>query len=136
MKYLTRNEATAYLRANGLNCGDGLLSNLAIAGQGPQFRYWGRRPIYTEEDVSLWLEARLGARIKKTSGNRARLARQAMEAAFASEPPLGPPTRKTRHKRPAPQPPPKRVSTPTRTSRRHRWRHKQPNSDFTPPPPT
>src|SRR5262245_1230543 len=128
MKYLTRKEATAYCRANGLNCGEALLSQVAITGQGPLFRYWGRRPIYTEEDLDAWIESRLGTRIQKTSGNRARLARQAVEAALASEPPLGPPTRKILHQPPAPKPLPKTSSAPTRTRRIYRPR-KQPILD-------
>ena len=70
MKYLTRQGATAYLREHGLTCGSFLLAQLAMTGDGPQFRYWGRRPIYTEDNLDKWIESRLGAPVRVTSGVR------------------------------------------------------------------
>jgi hypothetical protein len=96
MKYLTRQEATAYLRKNGLTCGNFLLAQLAMTGEGPQFRYWGRRPIYTEDDLDVWIESRLSAPISSIPGMRRR-------AAPGPTDELGPPTHTSRPRRRRPR---------------------------------
>ena len=93
MKYLTRKQATAYLRENGVTSGDFLLAHLAVTGEGPQFRYWGRRPIYSEQDLDAWIESRLSPPV------RSRRALEAQLSATDGEPPLGPPTRAGRRHR-------------------------------------
>jgi len=72
MKYLTRKEAAAYLRKHGLACGHLRLSHLAMTGEGPQFRYWGRFPIYTEDDLDAWIRARLDGAPTRTTRPRRR----------------------------------------------------------------
>ena len=84
MKYLTRKQATAYLRENGVTSGDFLLAHLAVTGEGPQFRYWGRHA---------WIESRLSPPV------RSRRALEAQLSATDGEPPLGPPTRAGRRRR-------------------------------------
>ena len=49
MKYRNRKQATAYIREKGIPCGDNFLAHQAVDGTGPEFRYSGRHPIYTEE---------------------------------------------------------------------------------------
>ena len=56
MRYRDRRQATAYLRENGIPCGDHFLAHLAVDGTGPEFRYSGRHPIYTEEALDAWVE--------------------------------------------------------------------------------
>jgi hypothetical protein len=105
MKYLTRKQATEYLRENGIIVGDGFLAHEAVTGEGPQFRYSGRHPLYTEPDLDAWIESRLSQPITSRSELR-----QSQPSAIVTalndgliEPPRGPPTR---------------------TARRHRWRKK------------
>src|SRR5262249_49886015 len=88
MKYLTRKQATAYLRENGVTSGDFLLAHLAVTGEAPHFRYWGRLPIYSEQDLDAWIESRLSPPV------RSRRALEAQLSATDGEPPLGPPTRR------------------------------------------
>jgi hypothetical protein len=63
MKYLTRKQAAEYLRekgetVRGVPVKDGYLRYAARAGIGPQFRYRGLHPVYTEADLDAWIEAR------------------------------------------------------------------------------
>ena len=101
MKYLTRQGAIAYLRANGFPCGSNLLAKLAITGEGPQFRYWGRRTIYTEDDLNAWMKSRLSPPVSSTSG------KAGYNDELIAEPSkslLSRPTRRTRRRRkPVPQ---------------------------------
>ena len=61
MKYLTRKQATAYLHENGVTVADSYLAQGARLGTGPQFRYLGLHPVYTEADLDAWIEARKAA---------------------------------------------------------------------------
>jgi hypothetical protein len=86
MRYRNRKQATQYLREEkGLACGHAYLAQLAVNGTGPLFRYNGRYPVYTEQDLDAWIEARLSSPVRSTA-----------EAAAAKHEPLGPPTRKAR----------------------------------------
>src|SRR5262249_45828422 len=58
MKYLTRKQATAYLRENGITVSDSYLGWGARVATGPQFRYLGKHPVYPKRDLSAWSEAR------------------------------------------------------------------------------
>src|SRR5262249_41065411 len=58
MKYLPRKQATAYLRENGITVADSYLAQGARLGTGPQFRYLGLHPVYTQADLDAWIEAR------------------------------------------------------------------------------
>jgi hypothetical protein len=73
VKYLTRKQATEYLRERDVTVGkgltvhpvsDGYLRSVAAAGTGPQFRYLGLHPVYTKEDLDAWIEARRGSRLE------------------------------------------------------------------------
>ena len=61
MKYLTRKQATAHLRENGITISDSYLAQGARLSTGPQFRYLGKHPVYTEADLDTWIEARRAA---------------------------------------------------------------------------
>ena len=66
MDFRTRKEATAYIRGKGIPCGSTRLAKLAVDGSGPQFRYVGKYPLYTEQDLDEWIEARLSAPARST----------------------------------------------------------------------
>jgi len=106
MKYRNRKQATEYLREHGIPCGSFLLAQLAMTGEGPQFRYWGRQTIYTEDDLDAWIEARLGSPVSATSGVRRRPGSVRSRLIEPSESLLSPPTRTGRKNRPRKQPAP------------------------------
>ena len=104
MKYLTRKQATAYLREKGETVSNGHLGYAATAGIGPRFRYLGSHPVYTEADLDAWIESRRGSRLEAFLRFK-RL-------------PLGPLTRTSRPRRPRKQPAPPSLSE--RASREER----------------
>jgi len=68
MKYRNRKQATDWLRDHGgMIVGDDFLAREAVLGTGPLFRYSGRQPLYTEEDLAAWLEDRLSAPVRTPS---------------------------------------------------------------------
>jgi hypothetical protein len=67
MNYKSRRQATAFLRENGLPCGDTFLAQEASAGTGPEYQYCGRYPLYREDALKAWLEARLSAPVRSPS---------------------------------------------------------------------
>jgi len=89
LKYRNRKQATAYLRDNGIPCGDLTLAHHATAGTGPQFRY----PVYTEDDLDAWIEARLSAPVRSPAEAIACFEAQTFNK---SEDELSPLTRSTR----------------------------------------
>jgi len=110
VNYLTRKQATEYLREQGVTVGkgskgrtvaDGYLGYAAVAGIGPQFRYLGLHPVYTKEDLDAWIATRRGSHLE------AFLQLKRLR--------LGPPTHTSRPRRP----------------RRPRRRRSQPASDST-----
>lgn len=64
MKYRTRKLARAYLLEQGVTIGATTLAQLALTGEGPRFRYWGRRPVYTEDDLDDWIQQKLGQPVR------------------------------------------------------------------------
>jgi hypothetical protein len=55
---LRRSAAAAFLTEHGYPLRPSTLAKLASVGGGPTFRSFGRVPIYTEEDLLAWAEAR------------------------------------------------------------------------------
>ena len=52
--------AAAYLTSRGgIRVAAGTLRNLRAKGGGPKYRWLGRRPIYTAENLDLYLESKL-----------------------------------------------------------------------------
>jgi len=97
MKYLTRRQATAYLRENGMTVSDSYLAQGARLGTGPQFRYLGKHPVYTAGEISTWIKAR------KAGVLEAFLQRERLQ--------LGPPTRTARRDPGRSHPGPRRKRT-------------------------
>jgi hypothetical protein len=103
MRYRNRKLATVYLRENGIPCGGDLLAQLAVAGEGPPFRYWGRQTIYTEDDLDAWIESKLCSHRKALwPPLPSRPHRKADEPIDESL--LSPPTRSARKNRPRKKP--------------------------------
>ena len=66
-RFLYRQQAAAELSNRGLETRPQTLARLAVYGGGPQFRIWGRRPVYRLDDLLKWAEARLGRTLSSTS---------------------------------------------------------------------
>ena len=92
MKYLTRKQATAYLHENGVTVADSYLAQGARLGTGPQFRYLGLHPVYTEADLDAWIKTR------REAGGRLEAFLQIKRLQ------LGPLTRTSTQRRPRKQP--------------------------------
>ena len=58
-KYLTRAEAADYVSAQGLPCAKGTLGKMATTGGGPIYRVFGKRAVYTPEDLQTWIAAKI-----------------------------------------------------------------------------
>jgi hypothetical protein len=70
-KNYRRREAAAYVREkHNLPCAAATLASLATRGGGPSYRLFGRVPIYSEEDLDAWVEARMGEPVRSTSEAR------------------------------------------------------------------
>jgi hypothetical protein len=66
-----RREAAAYVREkHNVPCTEATLATLATRGGGPCFRRFGKIPIYPEEGLDSWVEARMGAPVRSTSEAR------------------------------------------------------------------
>jgi hypothetical protein len=64
VKYFNRKQARVHLLERGVPVGVHTLAQLAVTGEGPRFRYWGRDAIYTEDDLDGWIEERLSATMR------------------------------------------------------------------------
>ncbi|PSC02691.1 hypothetical protein SLNSH_22790 [Alsobacter soli] len=62
-KYLRRDRAAKYLQERyGIGTSANSLAVMAHKGTGPQFRLFGRFPIYHPADLDAWAESRVSAR--------------------------------------------------------------------------
>lgn len=66
-RLLTRREAAAYLTARGCRIAATTLGKLAVVGNSPKYRRWGRLALYAQADLDAWSEARLGNARSNTS---------------------------------------------------------------------
>lgn len=67
-KYRRRDEAARYIRDKwNQPCQPKTLAKLAVLGGGPVYRKAGRFPLYTDDDLDAWAEARIGAPQLSTS---------------------------------------------------------------------
>lgn len=59
--YLRRTEAAEYIRTRyGMPCSTQWLAKLAcVSTEGPVFRLAGRTPLYSPEDLDVWVQSRL-----------------------------------------------------------------------------
>ena len=66
--YLRRTCAAQYIRETwGLPCSSKWLAKLAVVGGGPIYRKAGRFPVYSQTDLDVWAESRIGAPRRSTS---------------------------------------------------------------------
>jgi hypothetical protein len=70
VRYYSRRQATNYLREKGVPLGNNRLATLASdgSGAGPRFRYAGKYPLYTEEDLDDWINEWIGEPVRSTTG--------------------------------------------------------------------
>ena len=66
-RYLTRQEAAAYLSESGLPISKNTLQKFATIGGGPEYFIFGNRALYTPHSLNAWAEARLTVSRKSTS---------------------------------------------------------------------
>ena len=59
-KYLLRSEAADYCIAQGAPIARATLAKLACLGEGPDYRQFGNKTLYTTEDLDRWIEGRMG----------------------------------------------------------------------------
>jgi hypothetical protein len=75
-----RHEAAAYIRDKyNVPCTTATLATIFCRGRGPRAFLFGRIPIYPEEGLDEWVEARLGAPVRSTSEARSLAARAGAE---------------------------------------------------------
>ena len=70
--YLDANAASVFLGERGFPMSASSLATFRCRGGGPDFRKWGRRPVYREADLLAWIEVRLGPARRSTSDDDAR----------------------------------------------------------------
>jgi hypothetical protein len=64
---LDRQQAAAFLTANGYRTAPATLAKLASMGGGPVFASFGRKPLYREADLIAWAQARTTGPRRSTS---------------------------------------------------------------------
>ena len=66
--YLRRRAAAEYLREQrGIPFSEKTLAKLACVGGGPQYRLFGRIPLYTVADLDAYAESKIGKPVRSTS---------------------------------------------------------------------
>lgn len=65
--FLDRREAAEYLTACGLRVSKNTLQKWVTTGDGPAYRRFGQRAVYTREDLDAWAATKLSAPRKSTS---------------------------------------------------------------------
>ena len=67
VRKLGRKEAAQFLTDRGFKTAPATLAKLACIGGGPQFRSFGRKPLYRETDLIAWAESRTTGPRRSTS---------------------------------------------------------------------
>lgn len=67
-RYLDRPAAAAYCCQLGLQVSPKTLGKWAVIGGGPTYHKFGRRAVYTQENLDRWIQERLGQPVCSTSG--------------------------------------------------------------------
>lgn len=67
VRWLRRKEAAAFCTARGCTTASATLAKLAVVGGGPEFRRWGRIPLYEPDALDRWIEGRLSPVLTSTS---------------------------------------------------------------------
>ena len=60
-QYLDRREAAEYVESKGLPLRWTTLQKFATVGGGPVYRRFGRKAVYTRQDLDAWIAQRLSA---------------------------------------------------------------------------
>jgi hypothetical protein len=69
-RFLSRCEAAEYLTSRGLRIAKQTLARLAAtSSEGPAYRIWGSRAVYTAADLDAWAEAR-ASKLRRSSFER------------------------------------------------------------------
>ena len=66
-RYLSRGEASDYLKGRGFRVEKQTLAKYAVTGAGPAYRTFGTRVVYDPADLDAWIERRLTGLRKSTS---------------------------------------------------------------------
>lgn len=66
-QYLSRIQASEYLKARGLPVEPTTLQKWATTGGGPNYYRFGNRAVYAPDDLDVWAQAKLGAPRASTS---------------------------------------------------------------------
>lgn len=64
--FLTRQAAADALTASGFPTTKKTLDTLASRGGGPVYRLWGKKPLYTLDDLLKWAESRMSGPVTTT----------------------------------------------------------------------
>ncbi len=65
--YLSRPEAADYIRARGLIIAKTTLQKYATIGGGPTYRRFGKRAVYTIDDLEAWIGDKISDPFRSTS---------------------------------------------------------------------
>lgn len=57
--YLTRDEASEYLKQHGLTVSPNTLQKYATVGGGPDYQIFGNKAVYTTVSLDRWVEEKL-----------------------------------------------------------------------------
>ena len=66
-QYLTREEAAEYVSRTGVTISKNTLTKFATVGGGPVYRRFGKRALYTRDDLDAWITERMSAPMRSTS---------------------------------------------------------------------
>lgn len=57
--YLTRDEASDYLKQQGITVSPNTLQKYATVGGGPEYEIFGNRALYTKNNLNRWVKNKL-----------------------------------------------------------------------------
>jgi hypothetical protein len=80
-RYLSRDEASEYLKNRGFKIAKQTLAKYAVTGGGPAYRTFGTRVLYDPADIDLWIEQRLTTLCRSTSQSRSVLVKRSGDEA-------------------------------------------------------
>jgi hypothetical protein len=67
-QYLTRKEASDYIKSKGIPCSPKTLAKYATIGGSPEYRLFGnRRVVYEAEALDRWIENKLSKPVTSTN---------------------------------------------------------------------
>jgi hypothetical protein len=66
-RYLSRSEASAYLKVRGFRVEKQTLAKYAVTGAGPTYRTFGTRVVYDPLELDAWIDRRLTQPRRSTS---------------------------------------------------------------------